>query len=317
MQAPATIAERIAASTLPSESASTANVTPEIAHTPAASPSSPSRKLTMFITATIQTIVSGTPIQAGRSTAPRNGKREVVDPDAERRRDRRREHLARRASAPVEAAEVVDRADDAAPRRRRAGCRASRRERSRNASDGTRMPRKIASPPSRGIGRRLSAALVRAVDDAEQARHAADGRRQQDDDRRTRSRAPVEDLRVVAQLVEHAPSTSCRTAGRLRRRGPGRCSPSRSARGRSTATTIETSGWSRWMRSIPSGAAISAISRTDVGARALDRLDRGRRRVAGREHRVEQDHVALGDVVRQLHVVLDGLRASPRCGTGR
>ena len=30
------------------------------------------------------------------------------------------------------------------------------------------------------------------------------------------------------------------------------------------ATTIDTSGWSRWIRSIPSGAAISAINRTDV-----------------------------------------------------
>ena len=65
MHAPATIAERIAASAFPSESASTENVTPAIPHTPAASPSSPSRKLTMFITATIQTIVSGTPIAGG------------------------------------------------------------------------------------------------------------------------------------------------------------------------------------------------------------------------------------------------------------
>ena len=42
-------------------------------------------------------------------------------------------------------------------------------------------------------------------------------------------------------------------------------------------------------------------------ARPLDGLDRRRRRVSGREHRVEQDHVALGDVVRELDVVLDGL----------
>ena len=58
---------------------------------------------------------------------------------------------------------------------------------------------------------------------------------------------------------------------------------------------------------MPSGAAMSAISRTDVAPAALDRLDRGGRRVAGREHRVEQDHVALGEIVRELHVVLDGL----------
>jgi hypothetical protein len=35
------------------------------------------------------------------------------------------------------------------------------------------------------------------------------------------------------------------------------------------ATTIEMSGWSRWIRSIPSGAAISAIRRTDVAPAAL------------------------------------------------
>ena len=40
---------------------------PAIPQTPAASPSSPSRKLTMFITATIQSTVSGTPSQTGRS----------------------------------------------------------------------------------------------------------------------------------------------------------------------------------------------------------------------------------------------------------
>ena len=72
-QAPATIADRTAASTLPSESAITAKVTPAMAQTPDASPSMPSRKLTMFMTATIQRIVTGTPIQGGTSTAPRNG----------------------------------------------------------------------------------------------------------------------------------------------------------------------------------------------------------------------------------------------------
>ena len=58
---------------------------------------------------------------------------------------------------------------------------------------------------------------------------------------------------------------------------------------------------------MPSGAAISAIRRIDVAPAPLHRVDRGGGRVAGREHRVEQDHVALGDVVRQLHVVLDRL----------
>jgi hypothetical protein len=39
----------------------------------------------------------------------------------------------------------------------------------------------------------------------------------------------------------------------------------------------------------------------------LDRLDRRRGRVAGGEHRVEQDDVAIGDVAGKLHVVLDRL----------
>ena len=71
--APATIAERMAASIFPSDSARIANVRPAIAQTPEARPSIPSRKLTMFMTATIQTTVSGIPTQAGRSTTPRNG----------------------------------------------------------------------------------------------------------------------------------------------------------------------------------------------------------------------------------------------------
>jgi len=69
--APATIADRTAASGLPSESEMTANVTPEMAQTPEASPSMPSRKLTMFITATIQKIVSGTPPRRAGRRPPR------------------------------------------------------------------------------------------------------------------------------------------------------------------------------------------------------------------------------------------------------
>ena len=42
-------------------------VAPEIAQTPAARPSSPSRKLTMFITATIPITVSGIPTHDGIS----------------------------------------------------------------------------------------------------------------------------------------------------------------------------------------------------------------------------------------------------------
>ena len=53
-QAPRMIAENAAAVGLLSDSAIIAKVPPAIPHTPAASPSRPSRKLTMFIMATIQ-----------------------------------------------------------------------------------------------------------------------------------------------------------------------------------------------------------------------------------------------------------------------
>ena len=187
MQAPATIAERTAASTLPSESASIANVTPAIAQTPDASPSMPSRKLTMFITATIQTIV-----ESARRSRPacrrRRGtgsvKWSIQTPNAAgspRRRPGRRASGRRRGRG------------SRRPRRPRIATAAPSRmprispERSRKASAGTRIPRKIASPPSRGIGRRLSRRASGPVDDAEQPRHPADGRSQEhDDDERDR-----------------------------------------------------------------------------------------------------------------------------------
>jgi hypothetical protein len=72
-QAPKTIAASTAAPIRPSDRSITQNVAPEIAQTPAASPSSPSRKLTMFITATIPTTVSGIPNHAGNSCTPTTG----------------------------------------------------------------------------------------------------------------------------------------------------------------------------------------------------------------------------------------------------
>ena len=73
--APSTIADRIAVCTSGrgSESAIRVNVKAEIAETPAASPSSPSRKLTMFMIATIQSTDSGIPTHFGKTCAPRIG----------------------------------------------------------------------------------------------------------------------------------------------------------------------------------------------------------------------------------------------------
>ena len=68
----------------------------------------------------------------------------------------------------------------------------------RKASAGTKIPRKSASPPSRGIGARFSAPPAGRVDDAEHARHAADRRRQQHDDDERNERTP-DDLEVIAE----------------------------------------------------------------------------------------------------------------------
>ncbi len=65
--APKTIAVKAAAVGLPSESSIAVKASAAIAQTPAASPSRPSRKLTMFITATIQSTVSGPPTHGERS----------------------------------------------------------------------------------------------------------------------------------------------------------------------------------------------------------------------------------------------------------
>ena len=76
-------------------------------------------------------------------------------------------------------------------------------ERSRNASAGTRIPRKIASPPSRGIGRRLILrASGRSTAPSIRAIPPTAGREEDDDDER--DDRPVEDLRRRPQLVEHA-----------------------------------------------------------------------------------------------------------------
>ena len=83
----------------------------------------------------------------------------------------------------------------------------------------------------------------------------------------------------------------------------------RSFRPRSTAAqTMWTSGYARVdaARS-PPGAATRQTSVTERAPASLTCRDRGDARVAGREHRVEDDRVALLEVVGELHVVLDRL----------
>ena len=126
-----------------------ANVEPEIAHTPAASPSIPSRKLTMFITATIQRTVSGIADPGRHVEHADEREREVVDPDAEP------DGIAAAATCPASFSTSAARGSRRPHRRRVATAAPSRMprispERSRKASDGTKIPRKSARPPSRG-----------------------------------------------------------------------------------------------------------------------------------------------------------------------
>ena len=71
--APAVIAASTPAASRPRSKAMIAKATAEIAQTPAARPSTPSEKLTTFITATMPSTVSGPP-KSPNSSAPRNGK---------------------------------------------------------------------------------------------------------------------------------------------------------------------------------------------------------------------------------------------------
>ena len=229
MHAPATIAERMAASTFPSDSARIANVMPEIAQTPDASPSMPSRKLTMFITATIQTIVSGTPIHGGRSTAPTNGnvKWSIQTPNAVgiAAASTCPANLGRGAS-PRKSSIAPTTHATAAPRR----IPRISLERSRKASDGTRIPMKIARPPRRGIGRRFSRRSPGlSTTPRRRAMPPTAGVR-----RTTISRAIAAPYRTCGSSRSASTSAiSFRTACRLHRRDPGRCTPSRSAPDRS------------------------------------------------------------------------------------
>ena len=139
----------------PSESAITQNVPPEIAQTPAASPSSPSRKLTMFMIATIQAIVSGIPTHSGSACTPRIGKvkrcTQIPKPVG----------IAAAAICPPSFShQTRPRKSSIAPTVVATAIPSSRpfvsRPSGRNASAGTKIPKKSASPPSRGTEPRFT-----------------------------------------------------------------------------------------------------------------------------------------------------------------
>src|SRR3569833_2334526 len=149
------IPAKMAASGFPRESAITANVRPAIAATPAASPSIPSRKLTMFMIATIHRIVSGAPAHSGSAWMPSSGnvKRSTQIPNhtgIDAASNCPTSFSYQRSPRKSSIAPIVT-ATAAPSSRPRVSC-----ENGRNASPGTKMPRKSATPPSRGTGLRFS-----------------------------------------------------------------------------------------------------------------------------------------------------------------
>jgi hypothetical protein len=140
----------------------------------------------MFMTATIQSIVRGTPTTAGSSVGSRKGNVKVL------------------IQTPKKGGiEVVDRADDG--RHRRPEQDAARlttelEERERRHED----PEEDGDPAETRNGVGVQPARLRPVDDAEKASHPAHRGGQEDHDHECCDRA-VEDLRMVAQGVHRPP----------------------------------------------------------------------------------------------------------------
>ena len=188
----------------------------------------------MFMSATIQTIVAGTPIHADSSWMPTNGNvnRSTQIPNATgidaastwppsfcHQTSPRTSSIAPTVSAtaaPSSSPRV------SSPKREEGERRHEDAEEERDPAE-ARHRRDVQPPP------------LGPVDRAEDARNPADGRRQRKHDHEREH-----DRRRSPRGCREAPPTSryeltsCRTAGRLRRRARARCSPSRSARGRPT-----------------------------------------------------------------------------------
>ena len=179
-----------------------ANVSPAIAQTPAASPSMPVEEVDHVHDGHDPHDRQRHPDPCGQVDDAEEREGEVVDPHAEGARDRRRRHLPGELRKRVEPAEVVDRADDArdgGPEHDAAHLAREVEERERRDED-PEEDREPAEPRDRPL---VEAPRVGLVDDAEQAGHPADRRREQDDDAERDQRAP-EDLGVRAQVFEHA-----------------------------------------------------------------------------------------------------------------
>ena len=155
----------------------------------------------MFITATMNTIESGTPIQAGMSTTPRNGnvKWSIHTPNM---------HGIDAATncpisftdgeSPRKSSTAPTTVATAAPSSTPSALAREVEERERRYED-PEEDREPAEPRDRTS---VDPPRVRPIDCAEHPRHPADGRRQEHDDDERDDR-PVQDFGRRTQLVEH------------------------------------------------------------------------------------------------------------------
>ena len=253
-----------------------------------------------------------------RRATPTNGNVKLCDPDAEAGRDRGGEHLPAELLPPGEAAEVVDRADRRRDRRAEqdaAHPAAERQERERRARGCRGRARARRAAGSRAVARRASRGARRARG----ARQPADRRRQQQRRSPAPQRAPQTTSRWSSAESQTISAVLLRAVEAVSRvaRGPGRCSRSRSGRGRSRRRRSA-------RRDAASMDALDPLRRGDDRdqpnarrAASFTSFDRVRGRVAGREHRVEQDHVALARRRPAASRSTRPAAASPRRGTGR
>ena len=135
----------------------------------------------------------------GKVDSSEEREREVVDPDAEGRGDRCREHLAGELRERRKPPEVVDRADDAGDggaEQDPAHLAREVEERKRRHQD-PHEDREPTEPRDRSA---VEPPLAGVVDDPEEPRHPADRRCEQDDDQQS-DRGAVQDLRIGPKRV--------------------------------------------------------------------------------------------------------------------
>jgi hypothetical protein len=130
-----------------------------------------------------------------------DGKREVIDPHAERDRNPGGKQLPRELRRRREPAEVVDGADDGRDGRAQENAASLAREveERERRDDDPEEDREPAEPRNRPA---VQAPRIGPVDGPEKPRHPTDRGREQDDDREG-DRRSVQDLRRRLQLLEH------------------------------------------------------------------------------------------------------------------